>query len=44
MQERNHLEELGEDVRILLKCAFQKYGGMSLTRLICLTLGKGGVL
>ena len=42
--ERNHLEDLGLVVRIILKWAFQKYGGMSLTRLILLTLGKSGVL
>jgi hypothetical protein len=42
--ERNHLEDLGVDMRIILKRAFQKYGGMSLTRLIWLMLGISGVL
>ena len=44
MGERNNLEDLGVDMRIILKWAFQKYGGMSLTRSIWLMLGISGVL
>jgi len=39
--ERNHLEDLGVDGRILLKCIFKKWDRKSWTGLLWLRIGAG---
>jgi hypothetical protein len=42
--ERDHLEDLGVDGRIVIKCIFKKYYGEAWTGLIWFRLGTGGGL
>jgi hypothetical protein len=41
LRERDHLEDLGVDVRIILKLIFTKWHGKAWTALIWLRIGKG---
>jgi len=39
LMERDHLEDLGMDGRLILKCIFQKWGGETWTGLLWLRIG-----
>jgi hypothetical protein len=41
---QNHLEDLGVDERIILKCLFKKSDGAAWTRLMWLRIATGEVL
>jgi hypothetical protein len=44
LMERNHLEDIGVNRMIILKCIFKKWNGEACTGLIWLKIGTGGGL
>ena len=44
LREGDHLEGLGIDVRIILKCIFKKWEGEAWIRLVWLRIGTSGGL
>jgi hypothetical protein len=44
LRERDHFEDLGVDVRIILKRTIMKLGGKAWTELFWLRIGTGGRL
>jgi hypothetical protein len=44
LKERDHLDDLGADERIIIKCMFNKRDGGTWTGLIWLGVGTGGGL